>query len=299
MVIKLPDKRIRQLCCVRLKYSFIRANFRVILNWMCGVFGHTSNTYFGFFMRGQKLRKLFTAIELFSRPGGITVRELQENLKVDRTSVYRLIRTMEDLGFPLLDEKPLFEKEKRWRLEDRYITKLPNLALPTITLNLKEIIALYLIKGEAATYKGTEIEKTLDTIFNRINNFIPADLDTKLARIKTLFISTDKLSKNYSGKEDIIDQIADAIIDQKTCYVNPSFRVGVKILHDYSLFHFLNVCYGTTFVYYFLNRHTRVKTYPQGRINFLLPWLWPSAFSYMHHITIFTVHGNSDSILAV
>jgi hypothetical protein len=72
-------------------------------------------------------------------------------------------------------------------------------------------------------------------------------------------------------------------------HLNPSFRVRVKIFHDYSLFHFLIGCYGTTFVYNFLNRHTRVKTYPQGRINFLLPWLWPSAFSYMYHITIFTV----------
>jgi hypothetical protein len=80
--------------------------------------------------------------------------------------------------------------------------------------------------------------------------------------------------------------------------LNPFFRVEIKILYKYTEFHFLNGCYGTTFVHCFLDRLTRVKTYSQGRINFLLSWLRPSAFSYMHHITIFTVHRDSDSILA-
>ena len=79
---------------------------------------------------------------------------------------------------------------------------------------------------------------------------------------------------------------------------SPSFRVGVKILHKYSIFHFSIACYGTTFVHSFLNRLTWVKTYSQGRINFLLSWLRPGTFSYMHYFTISTVHGNSDSILA-
>ena len=83
-------------------------------------------------MRGQNLIKLFKAIDLFSQPSGTTIRELQEKLNIDRKSVYRLIRTMEDLGFPLTDEKPLFEREKRWRLEERYLTKLPNISIPTI-----------------------------------------------------------------------------------------------------------------------------------------------------------------------
>jgi hypothetical protein len=81
-------------------------------------------------------------------------------------------------------------------------------------------------------------------------------------------------------------------------WLNPSFRVGIKIIHKYSIFYFLNGCHGTTFVHSFLDGLTRVKTYSQGRINFLLFWLRPSAFSYMHHITIFTVHRDGDPTLA-
>lgn len=171
-------------------------------------------------MRGQTLVKLFNAIKLLSRPSGATVIDLQEGLHVDRTSVYRMIRTMEDLGFPLIDERPLLERKKRWRFEERYLTKLPNIKLPTISLDLQEIFALYLLKNEASVYRGTEIEKTINTIFNRLNAFVPDELGKKLSRIKTLFITTDKFSKDYTGKEEIIDNLANAMINQTTCYVN-------------------------------------------------------------------------------
>jgi predicted DNA-binding transcriptional regulator YafY len=180
-------------------------------------------------MRGQNLIKLFKAIDLFSQPEGATIRELQDKLQVDRKSVYRLIRTMEDLGFPLLDEKPLFEKEKRWRMEERYLTKLPNISLPTISLDLKEIFALYLLKGEAAIYKGTEIETTIKAVFDRLSAFVPPDLGKKLTRVKSLFVSADKFTKNYAGKEEIIDALAEAMINQQTCYVcYESYTTGRK-----------------------------------------------------------------------
>jgi predicted DNA-binding transcriptional regulator YafY len=180
-------------------------------------------------MRGQNLIKLFKAIDLFSQPEGATIRDLQEKLQVDRKSVYRLIRTMEDLGFPLLDEKPLFEKEKRWRMEERYLTKLPNISLPTISLDLKEIFALYLLKGEAAIYKGTEsrLRSRLSSI--GLSAFVPPDLGKKLTRVKSLFVSADKFTKNYAGMEDVIDMLAEAMINQQTCQVSyESYTTGRK-----------------------------------------------------------------------
>ena len=171
-------------------------------------------------MRGQTLIKLFKAIELFAKSDGATIRDLQETLKIDRKSVYRLISTMEDLGFPLTDEKPMFEREKRWRLEERYLTRLPNISIPTISLTLQEIIALYLLKSEATIFRGTELERTIDAIFGRLDAFVPGGLEKKLSRIKTLFLTSEKFTKNYAGKEDLIDDISNAMIHQKTCYTS-------------------------------------------------------------------------------
>jgi predicted DNA-binding transcriptional regulator YafY len=49
--------------------------------------------------------------------------------------------------------------------------------------------------------------------------FVPPDLGKKLTRVKSLFVSADKFTKNYAGKEEIIDALAEAMINQHTCHV--------------------------------------------------------------------------------
>ena len=61
-------------------------------------------------MRGKNLIKLLKALELLSKPEGTTIEEMGTQLEVDRRSVYRLINVIEDLGFPIYDEKLPFEK---------------------------------------------------------------------------------------------------------------------------------------------------------------------------------------------
>ncbi|NVM20815.1 MAG: hypothetical protein HWN68_03425 [Desulfobacterales bacterium] len=96
-----------------------------------------------------------------------------EHLQVDRRSVYRMINLIEELGFPVYDEKPPLEKEKRWRLEESYLTKLPNMKVPDVNLTVSEIVSLYFLKGEASLFKGTEIEKHARSALEKLSLFVP------------------------------------------------------------------------------------------------------------------------------
>ena len=98
---------------------------------------------------------------------------LGEHLQVDRRSVYRMINLIEELGFPVYDEKPPLEKEKRWRLEESYLTKLPNMKVPDVNLTVSEIVSLYFLKGEASLFKGTEIEKHARSALEKLSLFVP------------------------------------------------------------------------------------------------------------------------------
>jgi len=170
-------------------------------------------------MRGRNLIKLLKALELFSKPEGTTIEGMAEHLEVDRRSVYRMISLIEELGFPIYDEKIPLEKEKRWKLEETYLKKLPNMKLPDIKLTISEIMSLYMLKNEAVLFKGTDIEKQINLAFEKISMFVPKNLFDQLKKIRALFVPSSKFAKDYSGKESIIDELMQAMLEKKTCYV--------------------------------------------------------------------------------
>lgn len=170
-------------------------------------------------MRGKNLIKLLTAIDLLSKPEGVTIGELGDRLGIDRRSVYRLISVIEDLGFPLYDDRIPLEREKRWKLVETYLKKLPNMNVPDINLSLSEIISLHLIKSQANVFKGTDIEGHIISAFGKLSLFLPKDILPKLENIKALFVSSNKSSKDYSGKEDLINQLMEAMLRKESCLV--------------------------------------------------------------------------------
>ena len=170
-------------------------------------------------MRGKNLIKLLKALELLSKSDGTTIEEMGAQLEIDRRSVYRMINLIEELGFPLYDEKVPLEKEKRWKLEESYLKKLPNMKVPDVSLSLPEIISLYLLRSEGSLLKGTELEKHIRSAFGKFSMFLPKDAFSKLNKIKALFVSASKFVKDYSGKEEIIGQLMDAMLKNETCYL--------------------------------------------------------------------------------
>ena len=188
---------------------------------MCGAFCHTfaiKRGKEGEIME-QRLVKLLKALDLLARPQGVTIKELSAQLSLDRKSVYRMFELIEVLHIPIYDEKTPGEKEKRWKLVDSYVKKLPNLTVPDLTLTLPEILSLYLLKGEAGIFKGTEIMARIDSGFEKLGRAIPKGLLTEIAKIQTLFVPSSKLAKDYSGKEEIIDCCTNAMLRKKTCFV--------------------------------------------------------------------------------
>jgi predicted DNA-binding transcriptional regulator YafY len=173
----------------------------------------------GYLMRGKNLVKLLKAIDLLSCQNGTSISEIGQNLEIDRRSVYRLIRMIEDLGFPLYNEKVPFEKEKRWKLGESFLAKLPNMNIPNVQLTIIETFSLYLLKSQITFFKGTELEKHITSAFGKLSLFFSKEATEKFEKIRVLFVSTSKFLKDYSGRENIIEQLMQATLSQETCYV--------------------------------------------------------------------------------
>ncbi len=226
----------------------------------------------------QQLVKLLKAIDLLSKPGGTTKKELAETLEVSERQVYRIIMNIEDLGFPLYDDEDPAEKEKRWKLVDTYVKKLPNITIPDIQLSAAEIISLYLIKGEEKLYRGTEIEKTINSAFQKIGMFLPEEAADQLKKIKTLFVPAAKFSKDYSGKEEIISQLTEAILQKKTCLATYHSFSDDRI-KDFKInpLHFYERD-GGLYIFAQTTAYGDVITLAVERINSLV--ITPDAFAY-------------------
>jgi predicted DNA-binding transcriptional regulator YafY len=162
---------------------------------------------------------MLRAVDFLARPGGATMVELGEALDVDRRTAYRMRDTLEELGFPLYEDSSSLDGKKRYRFEESYLKKLPNLSLPGMSLSLSELIALYFIRGNGKLFKGTDIERKVESAFKKLDTFMPEGLAKKLEKVKTLFVPTTKFAKDYSDKQEIIETLTDAIFRQRTCLV--------------------------------------------------------------------------------
>jgi predicted DNA-binding transcriptional regulator YafY len=86
--------------------------------------------------------KFLSAVNLLSTRQGATIKSLMENLNISRRTAFRLLRALEDLGFPLIESQSRHSIEKTYRLSDSYVLKLPNISIlnPCLTGEESELV---------------------------------------------------------------------------------------------------------------------------------------------------------------
>jgi predicted DNA-binding transcriptional regulator YafY len=179
-------------------------------------------------MRNHNTYMILRAVDLLSRPQGMTKQQMADELEVSPRTVERLLDLLEELGFPIIDEESEDGRKKRWKLLSDYVLKLPNIRIPEVRLDLTEIISLYLIRGEARLFRNTDIEKRVNRAFDKIGQFLPPEFFSQLERLSTLFVPTTKFVKDYADKQEIIEKLRDAMVNRKSCEATYfSFRANV------------------------------------------------------------------------
>lgn len=218
-------------------------------------------------MKEKQLVNLLKAVDLMARPDGTAINEMCEELGINRRAVYRIIETLQSMHFPVYDDKSPDERNKRWRLASEYVKKMPNISVPELKLTFAEILALYLLKEETVIYKGTRLEAEAQSAFDKISAFLPPPVFKQLDKIKTLFIPQSKFAKDYSGKEEIIDTLADAILTQKVCMVSYYSFADEKEKH-YLIepLHFFE-SNGGMYIFVRVPKHDSIRTLAVERIQ--------------------------------
>jgi len=217
-------------------------------------------------MREQNLIRILQAVRLISQPEGATIGQLMDKLGKSRRSIQRLINTLDTLGFPVYDDVAEDSRQKVWKFEESYLVKLPNIHLPSVQLDFSQILALQLIRGASTLYKGTEIEAELDHAFSTINTLLPPEMARRLQRVQNLFLHSNSFRKDYSGKEEFIEKLALAMINQETLRVsynsfyggeNKNFRINPLHFFEYK---------GGLYIYVIVTRFNSLRSLAVERI---------------------------------
>jgi predicted DNA-binding transcriptional regulator YafY len=170
-------------------------------------------------MRGKNLIQLIKMLGLLSRPQGVTVKEFSDELGVCVRTVSRRLTALQRMGIPIYDDKIPLEREKRWFIDDAYVTRLPNLTLPNIELTYPEIICLCMLAGESVLFTGTEVDHHIRTALSKLMHFVPEDTRRDLADLRRIFISKTIGSKAYADKSPVIQTLIEAILDERACRI--------------------------------------------------------------------------------
>lgn len=171
-------------------------------------------------MRGKILLNLLNAIELLSRPQGTTIEEIGENLGLHRRSVYRLMEAIQELGFPVYDAKGESGAAKQWKMLDDYVVRLPNITLPKVDLTPSEAMAIQFMAADNRLPKAPSLRRNLDQALAKLSLLLSPSVSDSLRRFSETSFVVSKLTKDYSRKEGIIDDLTEAMLASKMCEVD-------------------------------------------------------------------------------
>jgi predicted DNA-binding transcriptional regulator YafY len=188
-----------------------------------------------------------------------TAQDLADEHGVTERTIRRDIEALQEAGFPLYDER--VEGRKIWRLVEGYKQRL------TQTFTLAELSALYFSKNLMSFLGGAPFAQDLESAFGKIKEALPARSLPYLARVQELFAARPDPWKDYSGKQDVINQLIDAVLHQRRINIAyfsfKSRRTKAYTVDPYRLVYY----HGGLYMYARAQEYGDVRTFAVERIE--------------------------------
>jgi len=179
---------------------------------------------YSFSTYGKNISKILKAVDLLARPQGATNKELASHLGLSARSVFRMLSTLSDLGFPLQDERDAFHGETRHFLLESFVKKLPNLSVPQVELSPRESIVLYFLLARDSIFADSEVEHDLASLKAKLAALLPTATTTPSGErssmpLSTLFTRSPNGYKSYAGHDAVLDTVLDGLEQLRALHI--------------------------------------------------------------------------------
>lgn len=171
--------------------------------------------------------RLHDVIRILRARFGATVEELAEECGVNRRTVYRDLKALDEAGYPLIREN-----QPDGTVLHSFMAEFKEY-LP-VTFSLYELMTFYLCRGQLAFLQGTPFQEDLDAVFARIRSNLPPRNLAHLERLAQAATPHFQGLRDYAPQRDILETLREALLRQYTCRISyaPPRRPAADYLID-------------------------------------------------------------------
>ena len=164
----------------------------------------------------SQIQRMIKILQILSIGRKVTTKELRRRFDetVSLRTLQRDMLALSDSGVPLVSEK-LTANENTWYLMDHFKQFIP------IPLEINEYLAMEMLKANLSILKNTSIENDVEKLTKKIEQILPDELflQATTAKFSNLLTNYSMGQYDYSGKNDIINKLIEAITKRRKCLV--------------------------------------------------------------------------------
>ena len=207
-------------------------------------------------MKISNIWRLLRILLIFSRKSKVKAREISEDLEISVRQAYRDIECLKLAGIPLYSDKNGF-------------TLMPDFFMPKISLDIPEILTLFLLCSSIKSQKGTPYGDLLSAACDKILNALPES-------IKKVFLTSDydaivdfglDTKVDYKKIDEMFKLIYEATIAKKRIslkyYSMETKKLGKRIIDPYAF----KFNFGIWYLIGFCHQRNEVRTFRIDRVR--------------------------------
>lgn len=171
--------------------------------------------------------RLHRIIRLLEVRRGLTLDELAEECDVDRRTIHRDLRAVEEAGYTLTSEWQDGKKCYSFLSKSRH--------LPPITFSLGQLMSLYLLRSLGVHLAGTPFQGEIEEVFRSINSVLPDRYAAHLERIARVSLPVLQGARDYAGAAPHLAELQRALLHQfrvRLSYAKKSLKSSEEYLFD-------------------------------------------------------------------
>ncbi|MBI1893791.1 MAG: HTH domain-containing protein, partial [Candidatus Rokubacteria bacterium] len=157
--------------------------------------------------RGDQLIRQWCLLQVLENRVGQTVEELAADLKCSVRTVWRDLRVLQAVGFPLTDLRD--GKRSRWQFVEGYRSKLP------VPFTLTELLALHWGRDLLVPFRGTPVRDALGSALEKIRSLLPPQAIAYLEAMGEVVSVRGVRMKLALGGQDWLTPLHEAIRNQE------------------------------------------------------------------------------------